>query len=403
MRGNHPPACTCVSCEAKRTGHRPGRQVWRGRDITPGRPPQGKRSRGSGNVGRPPVSTQRAPGPTSPVRASKGAGKGLVAVLFLLGIMVGGGGVWWWSTQEPESFGRATEGVPRAAPNEGSPAVPPANPAEPAGTPAPVIVPAAPPPTPAPTPTVPVAATSQPTVEPTPTPPATPTCPPTPTLNAMQIMMLVDSGKISKEEAVKMLECLKGGTMAEPVASATAVPTEAPLPQLVSMPAPTPAATPTNEGASELESLVTRLINEERVSRGLSTLKNDPDLVLIARAHSQDMADNNYFSHTNLAGEGPTNRGIRQGYVCRKDYGSYYKEGIAENIYKGWLFSSVTYVGSTAFKDMYTMEELANIIVGGWMNSPGHRSNILEGTYDRGGLGIAISVDDKVLVTHKFC
>lgn len=35
--GYHPPACTCVSCVARRSGHKEGRKVWRGRDVTPER------------------------------------------------------------------------------------------------------------------------------------------------------------------------------------------------------------------------------------------------------------------------------------------------------------------------------------------------------------------------------
>ena len=34
----HPSACTCVSCVARRSGHKPGRKVWRGRDVTPEKP-----------------------------------------------------------------------------------------------------------------------------------------------------------------------------------------------------------------------------------------------------------------------------------------------------------------------------------------------------------------------------
>lgn len=46
--GYHPPACTCISCVARRSGYKPGRRVWRGRDVTPERsgaerPPCGPR------------------------------------------------------------------------------------------------------------------------------------------------------------------------------------------------------------------------------------------------------------------------------------------------------------------------------------------------------------------------
>jgi uncharacterized protein YkwD len=50
-----------------------------------------------------------------------------------------------------------------------------------------------------------------------------------------------------------------------------------------------------------------------------------------------------------------------------------------------------------------TMEEIASQVVNGWMNSPGHRENILNARYDREGIGIAVSSDGKVYVTQNFC
>jgi hypothetical protein len=49
------------------------------------------------------------------------------------------------------------------------------------------------------------------------------------------------------------------------------------------------------------------------------------------------------------------------------------------------------------------MEEIAKQVVNGWMNSPGHRANILNGRYDREGIGVAVSSDEKVYFTQDFC
>jgi len=156
---------------------------------------------------------------------------------------------------------------------------------------------------------------------------------------------------------------------------------------------------------TSLEAEIHRLTNIERTSKGLSPLLLDSQLSTIARLHSQDMAKNNYFEHDNLKGQDPTDRGLQRGYTCRKDYGSYYTEGIAENIFQNNLYDSKTVtipIGVTSY-EWNTLEELARSTVDGWMNSPGHRKNILTNGYDREGIGIAISSDDKVLITQDFC
>jgi len=152
-----------------------------------------------------------------------------------------------------------------------------------------------------------------------------------------------------------------------------------------------------------LEREIHNLINEEREQQGLSSLSWDSKLAEIARGHSQDMAINNYFSHDNLRGQDPTGRAFAKGYNCYKDYGSYYTEGIAENIFQNNLYDSVTYVNLIPFHDWNTQSEIAQSTVQGWMESPCHRQNILTADYDKEGIGVAISSDDKVYITENFC
>lgn len=154
---------------------------------------------------------------------------------------------------------------------------------------------------------------------------------------------------------------------------------------------------------SSLESEIHDLINQERQNNGLKTLSFDSKLSDIARAHSQDMATNNYFEHENLRGQDPTDRANMVGYRCHKDYGSYYTDGIAENIFQNNLYDSVTYVNLVPFHEWNTQSEIAQSTVQGWMNSPGHRKNILTSDYDKEGIGVAISNDDKVYITEDFC
>jgi len=152
-----------------------------------------------------------------------------------------------------------------------------------------------------------------------------------------------------------------------------------------------------------LEKRIHELVNEERKKHGLPPLKWDNKLAMIARKHSQDMAINNYFDHINLRGEDPTKRGLKEGYTCYKNYGSYYTEGIAENIFQNNLYDSVTYINGIPIYNYNSLEEIAKSTVEGWMESPGHRSNILNNNYDREGIGVAISDDDKVYITQDFC
>lgn len=153
----------------------------------------------------------------------------------------------------------------------------------------------------------------------------------------------------------------------------------------------------------ELELQIHNLVNEERRKNGLDSLNWDNKLADIARKHSQDMAQNNFFNHDNLKGQDPTERGKLVGYYCRKDFGSYYTEGIAENIFQNNLYDSVTYYNGIPSYDWNTQEEIARSTVSGWMISPGHRENILTAIYDKEGIGVAISSNDKVLITQDFC
>ncbi|MHA2055477.1 MAG: CAP domain-containing protein, partial [Candidatus Hodarchaeales archaeon] len=156
-----------------------------------------------------------------------------------------------------------------------------------------------------------------------------------------------------------------------------------------------------------LEKKIHDLINVERQNQGLIPLEWDGELNLIAREHSLDMDDSNFFDHTNPSGEDPTDRGNEAGYSCRKDYGSYYTYGLAENIHQGWLYNSIIYttfmgITTTSYNWM-SLEEIAVRSVQGWMGSLGHRENILTSTYDKEGIGVAISSDYKVYVTENFC
>lgn len=111
--------------------------------------------------------------------------------------------------------------------------------------------------------------------------------------------------------------------------------------------------------ADELETF--NLINQERNKNGLPSLKIDNEVQRVARIKAQDLVDNNYFAH-----ESPT---YGTPFNMLKNFGVSYKSA-GEN-----LAGNSTNSGA----------------VNAWMNSPGHRSNILNSSYNYTGLAVVSS------------
>ncbi len=109
---------------------------------------------------------------------------------------------------------------------------------------------------------------------------------------------------------------------------------------------------------SAYEAEVVRLVNEERAKNGLSKLTHNWELSRVARYKSQDMKDKNYFSHTSPTYGSP--------FQMMKSFGISYRTA-GENIAKGYTSPSA--------------------VVKGWMNSPGHRANILNSSFTEIGVG----------------
>ncbi|MFH5797331.1 CAP domain-containing protein [Haladaptatus sp. CMAA 1911] len=151
----------------------------------------------------------------------------------------------------------------------------------------------------------------------------------------------------------------------------------------------------------DVERLVHTYVNEERSNRGLEPLAFSTDLREIARYHSEDMATRNYFSHTSPEGENFADRYDRFDHTCRASAGDgRYLTG-GENIAQTWYDVRVTTADGTV---RYTTEdELARAIVTQWMNSQGHRENILTPEWRNEGIGIVVTDEGKVYATQNFC
>jgi uncharacterized protein YkwD len=153
---------------------------------------------------------------------------------------------------------------------------------------------------------------------------------------------------------------------------------------------------------SRLERKIHQVVNRERQRQGLSPLRWDDSLARIARQHSSDMGSRRYFSHETSEGRTFSFRYDAAGYVCRVRVGSTIYLG-AENIALNHLYDRVTTVNGVATYDWNSEDRIAETTVRGWMNSPGHRQNILTPHWGKEGIGIFITPGDEVYITQNFC
>jgi len=133
------------------------------------------------------------------------------------------------------------------------------------------------------------------------------------------------------------------------------------------------ALSATAASASSFESRVAQLVNAERQKNGLDPLTLDMSISNVARLKSQDMADNNYFSHYSStygsAGEMMKKQGI-----------SFSISG--ENIASG--------------------QRSPEAVVAEWMHSEGHKANILSPDFSRIGVGYATNSNGTPYWTQMF-
>lgn len=125
--------------------------------------------------------------------------------------------------------------------------------------------------------------------------------------------------------------------------------------------------------ANTFEERVIELCNEERQKNGLSPLTENSKLMELSRMKSEDMAINNYFSHTS-----PT---YGDTFKMMETYGVTYANA-GENIAAG--------------------QQTPEDVVKSWMNSEGHRANILSPDFNNIGVGMATNQKGDILWTQQF-
>ena len=119
------------------------------------------------------------------------------------------------------------------------------------------------------------------------------------------------------------------------------------------------ATTPASGATAQYAQQVVDLVNAQRSQHGCGPLSSEPRLAAAARSHSEDMADRGYFSHASPEGEHADHRIEAAGY---------HWSSWGENIARG--------------------QKDPAAVMDAWMNSPGHRANILNCSFQQIGVGV---------------
>lgn len=140
----------------------------------------------------------------------------------------------------------------------------------------------------------------------------------------------------------------------------------------------TPSSAPSttsqsNSSYASFQNQVIQLVNEQRAANGLKPLTANAQLANTATLKSEDMAKLNYFDHNSPTYGSP--------FDMMKKYGISYRTA-GENIAMGQTTPAQ--------------------VMQGWMNSPGHRANILNSSFTQIGVGIAKNAQGQLIWTQQF-
>jgi len=153
---------------------------------------------------------------------------------------------------------------------------------------------------------------------------------------------------------------------------------------------------PEQVDSDEIAAEIHDKINDERIASGVGRLRSEDRISAAAESHSEWMAENDNLTHVTPDGQTHTDRLSDHGIGC-----TYSSENVAMN-----------YIGVTVYTDnqteYYTNETaVAQGIVNQWMNSKGHRENILDSTFSAVGTGVGVTenTDEDIVIyaTQNFC
>lgn len=129
---------------------------------------------------------------------------------------------------------------------------------------------------------------------------------------------------------------------------------------------------PSTDYSAYADQVIT-LVNKERAKRGLQSLKKNSTACYVAQLKSKDMAAKNYFSHTSPTYGSP--------FTMMQNFGIRFSAA-GENIAMG--------------------QQTPAAVMNAWMNSSGHRANILSPAYNQIGVGVAKNSKGVLYWTQEF-
>ena len=132
---------------------------------------------------------------------------------------------------------------------------------------------------------------------------------------------------------------------------------------------------------TDVEQLIIVLVNAERQDYGLSNLSQDALLTSLAREHSAYMAENDLLTHDRFPGESPITYNMSP-WTMR-----------GENLAK--MPTRQTIPGP-----YLSLQEVCEWAVSGWMNSTGHRENILQPAFNETGVGVSFSEEGAFIYVY---
>ncbi len=128
----------------------------------------------------------------------------------------------------------------------------------------------------------------------------------------------------------------------------------------------------------EIEQAIFQRVNRERSAAGLNTLSYNTNMEYYARIKSRDMGDNGYFEHTDLQGRLMNERIQADGIT-----------------YRAWG-ENIAYI-----QGINDYSALGIRFMDNWMNSPGHKANILSSNFSSIGVGV-YKIGDTYYATQEF-
>jgi uncharacterized protein YkwD len=142
------------------------------------------------------------------------------------------------------------------------------------------------------------------------------------------------------------------------------------------------------------EQLILERTNTVRNTHSLSKLSEGKTPTRFAEQHSQDMGEHDFYGHQGPNGISAEERMKQISNACSGP--------ASENAHRAPLRRDVQIYGSEQKVNIFKEDELAKYAVQGWMNSPGHRENMLDSRWSQAGVGVYVE-NKTVYMTIVFC